>query len=59
MVSDVANHRVGQIDLLVITDKVKKQAYLVDYKTDAEIAGNLVKHFNQMSFYADILKVFG
>jgi hypothetical protein len=59
MVSDVKNHRVGQIDNLIVTDKEKKQGYLIDYKSDAEIKNNLVKHFNQMSFYADILKVFG
>jgi ATP-dependent exoDNAse (exonuclease V) beta subunit len=59
MVSDVKTHRVGQIDLIVWTDRAKKQCYLVDYKSDAEIEKNLQKHFNQMSFYADILKVFG
>lgn len=52
-VSDVANKRVGQIDLLVVTGE--KEGYIVDYKTDAEVKKNVEGHFNQLSFYAHIL----
>jgi len=56
MVSDIANKRVGQIDLLVSTaPHGEKQGYIVDYKSDAEIDKNLAGHFNQLSFYAHIL----
>ncbi len=55
IVSDIVNHRVGTIDLLVITDEKNKKCKIIDYKTDAQIEKNLKKHFNQLSFYADIL----
>lgn len=57
MVSNVKEGYVGQIDGIVITGE--KKCYLIDYKTDADVEPNLVKHFNQMSFYAHILISFG
>ena len=53
LISDIANGRVGRIDLLTITGD--KEGYVEDYKTDADIAKNLAGHFNQLSFYASIL----
>lgn len=53
LISDIANGRVGRIDLLTITGK--KEGYIEDYKSDADIDKNLVGHFNQLSFYAHIL----
>lgn len=55
-VSDVANKRVGQIDLLVGGDA---GYIIVDYKTDAEIEKKLQSHFHQMSYYAHILMAKG
>lgn len=53
LISDVANKRVGRIDLLTITGD--KEGYIEDYKSDADIDKNLAGHFNQLSFYAQIL----
>ena len=53
MVSDIRNGRVGQVDLLVETKE--KKGYIVDWKTDFSVKKNLVKHFNQLSYYANIL----
>lgn len=53
MVSDLRLGLVGQIDLLVVTGE--KRGFIVDYKSDAKVEKNLVKHFNQLSFYAHIL----
>lgn len=59
MVSDVATGRVGQIDLLVESGTREKMGFIVDYKTDAEIAKNVQGHFHQLSFYAHILMAKG
>jgi hypothetical protein len=60
MVSDVAEGRVGQIDLLEILpgDQV---ANIIDYKTDApaKIAGNLENYWVQLNYYANILIAHG
>lgn len=53
LISDVANKRVGRIDLLTITGE--KEGYIEDYKSDADITKNVAGHFNQLSFYAHIL----
>lgn len=53
LISDVANKRVGRIDLLTITGD--KEGYIEDYKSDADIDKNLAGHYNQLSFYAHIL----
>lgn len=51
-VSDSERGMCGQIDALVRG----ADSYIVaDYKTDAEIKRNLVKHAHQLNFYADIL----
>jgi len=47
----------GRIDGLVVVGN--KEGYIIDYKTDANISKNLNKHFNQLSFYANILQHFG
>lgn len=57
MVSDTKQGMVGQIDRLkVIGEKVGE---IEDFKTDADIKKNLKGHFNQLSFYAHILRAFG
>lgn len=53
LISDVANRRVGRIDLLTITGD--KEGYVEDYKSDADIGKNLAGHYVQLSFYAKIL----
>ena len=53
LISDVANKRVGRIDLLTITGD--KEGYVEDYKSDADIEKNLAGHYVQLSFYAKIL----
>lgn len=53
LISDVANGRVGRIDLLTLAEK--NEYYVDDYKSDADIKKNLTGHFNQLSFYAHIL----
>ena len=57
MVSCIKKKMVGQIDGLVVTGE--KQGYLIDYKTDAKIAENILGHFIQLSFYARILQEHG
>lgn len=57
MVSDIKTLRVGQIDRLAILGK--KKGIVDDYKSDADIQKNLAGHFNQLSFYAAILKDHG
>lgn len=58
-VSDVANKRVGQIDLLVPSENVEKEAKIIDYKSDAEIDKKIDMHFHQLSWYASILEAHG
>jgi len=53
VVSDIENKMVGRIDGLWITGK---KCQIIDYKTDRDINKNLEGHFNQLSFYAHILK---
>lgn len=57
MVSDVSRRMVGQIDGLLVEGE--KTGVIVDYKSDGDVGKNLPKHFNQLSFYADILRPFG
>jgi len=57
MVSDVSRRMVGQIDGIVVDGE--KIGTIIDYKSDGDIEKNLSKHFNQLSFYADILIAFG
>lgn len=59
MVSDLTRGLVGQIDGLLIPDPVVKEGVILDYKSDAEVEKNLQKHFNQLSFYAHILRAHG
>ena len=47
---------VGQIDGLLISGD--HTGIVIDYKSDADVKKNLVKHWNQLSFYASILKAF-
>ena len=57
MVSDVKQLRVGQIDLLVVDEPMTGR--IIDYKSDAEIEKHINDHFNQLSWYAAILKAHG
>lgn len=57
MVSYSKEKIAGQIDGLVVTGK--KEGYIIDYKSDADIKKGIKLHFIQMSFYAYILKKFG
>lgn len=57
VVSAVKIGMVGRIDLLTITGE--KEAIVEDYKSDADIKKNLPSHFNQLSFYANILQHHG
>lgn len=59
LVSDVKNKRAGQIDGLLIKDKKKKVASIIDIKSDGKVEDNVKGHFNQLSFYAHILMSFG
>lgn len=61
MVSDLSRGLVGQIDGLLVQDLVPSGAFgvIIDYKSDATVEKNLKKHFNQLSFYAHILKFHG
>lgn len=57
MVSDISRKLVGQIDGLVCEDT--RKGVVIDFKSDAEVKKNLTKHFNQLSFYANILIAHG
>lgn len=57
MVSDLKRGMVGQIDGL--EERAAKTGAILDYKSDAEVGKNLVKHYNQLSFYAHILMAHG
>jgi hypothetical protein len=57
MVSDVGAKLVGQIDALEVVGP--KTGVIWDFKSDAEVKKNLTKHYNQLSFYAHILKAHG
>ena len=56
MVSDVKRLMVGQIDGLLVERPYR--GIILDYKSDADVKKNLEKHWNQLSFYASILKAF-
>lgn len=58
LVSDIKNKRVGRIDGLII-DEGKKKCIIIDYKSDAKIEDNVKGHFEQLSFYANILMEHG
>lgn len=57
MVSAVELGMVGQIDWLA--DAGAKVGRVEDYKSDMEVEKNLPGHFNQLSFYAHILRHHG
>lgn len=57
MVSAVALGYVGQVDWLSILGE--KHGRIDDYKSDMEVEKNLGGHFNQLSFYAHILRHHG
>lgn len=57
MVSDLARGLVGQIDALLVTGEMS--GTVLDYKSDAAVEKNLFRHFNQLSFYAHILRAAG
>lgn len=59
LLSNTEHKMAGQTDGLVVTDLAAKQGYLIDYKSDADIADNLSGHFKQLSFYAKILSLNG
>lgn len=57
LVSHVASFMAGRIDgITIIADKT---AIVIDYKSDADIQKNLVGHFKQLSYYAEILRKAG
>ena len=57
LISAVGAGMVGRIDLLTITGE--KEGVVEDYKSDADIGKSVDGHFNQLSFYAEILKEHG
>lgn len=57
MVSAIEKGMVGQIDWLTVTGE--KEGIVEDYKSDMEVKKNLDGHFNQLSFYAEILRHHG
>lgn len=59
LLSNTEHKMAGQTDGLVVTDLAGKKGYLLDYKSDADIADNLEGHFKQLSFYAKILALNG
>lgn len=59
LISNTERKLAGQTDGLVVTDLAGKKGYLIDYKSDADIADNLEGHFKQLSFYSYILSLAG
>jgi hypothetical protein len=58
IVSDLKRGRVGTVDRIVVLPD-SKVCKIIDFKSDGDVTKNLPKHFNQLSWYADILVAHG